>query len=145
MITIQFSRNEKIGSRLIRWFTWSKYSHVDIVIAGNEVIGARFDGVKIRTSKDLDSVRFNVDAPDSVIGEMITQIDKKYDWLALFGFLFRRKWEDENKWICSELVAWAFKESGYPLVRSDVWRITPEDILKSPLLMKIEDNENACA
>ncbi|HEY9704948.1 MAG TPA: hypothetical protein V6C58_21090, partial [Allocoleopsis sp.] len=53
-----------------------------------------------------------------------------YDWKAIFGYLFhkRRKWQDENRWFCSELVAAILLKGGRKLFRSDLSRVTPHQL-----------------
>lgn len=60
------------------------------------------------------------------------QIGKKYDWLGICAFIFRkRNWQNPKKWFCSELVAASFKHSGNIIVNSSASRVTPEDLIKS--------------
>lgn len=40
----------------------------------------------------------------------------------------RRRWQDNDAWFCSELVAWAFEAGGRSLFREHAWRITPRDL-----------------
>lgn len=138
MITLQFSSQNKIGSKLIQWFTWSKYSHVDFVLPDGRLLGARGDGVKIREPYYVDKKLIcTVDAPESVLDYALSQKGKDYDYSALFGFILNRKIEDNSKWFCSELVAWAFRQAGVDLLNySDEYRITPRDLLLSPLVKR---------
>lgn len=138
MITLQFSSQNKIGSKLIQLATWSPYSHVDFVLPGGSLLGARGDGVKIREPYGIYDKcdRFKIDAPNSVIERALTQLGKPYDYSALLGFIFRRNIQDPKSWFCSELVAWAFEKEGYPLLNShNYYRITPRDLMLSPLLV----------
>lgn len=143
MITLQFSTTNHFSSRAIRFLTWSDASHVDFVLPDGTLLGALGDGgVKYHDSKDYTIInRFTVDAPDSVIEFAKTQIGKPYDWPGIFGLVFRnRDWESDDKWFCSELVAWSFKQAGYPLLNETSYRITPRDLLISPLLKPIRKN-----
>lgn len=68
-----------------------------------------------------------------------TQIGAPYDWPGVIGFGLHRDWQDERDWFCSEYVSWAWMKSGLPLLRADhVWRISPRDLLMSPLLERID-------
>ncbi|MBE0471771.1 MAG: hypothetical protein IBX55_19955 [Methyloprofundus sp.] len=141
MIILQFTARRKIGSWLIRQFTWSDYSHVDIVLPDGRLLGARLDGgVSIQPTGDFEKcLRVAVDAPDHVIDIALTQIGKHYDISAIFGIIFRRDWHKPKKWFCSELVAWAFEQAGTPLLRTENFnRVTPRDLLMSPLIKLIE-------
>jgi len=147
MITLQFSTTNQIGSRLIRSMTWSWASHCDIVLPDGNLLGAlaleNGGGVQIHPMRELDHYarveRFIVeDAPESIIDIALMQLGKKYDWEGIFGFLFKkRQWQSDEKWFCSELIAYAFQEAGYPLVRDFSYRITPRDLVSSVLLKPI--------
>jgi uncharacterized protein YycO len=138
VITLQFSYQDKILSRMIRWITWSEYSHVDFVMPNGQLLGARADGVRIRRPEGrYHFIRAEIDAPDSVLDSALSQVGKPYDFTAIIGFLFRRNWQRQDAWYCAELVSWAFCESGVTLLTcSDHHRITPRDILLSPLVRR---------
>lgn len=141
MITLQFSTTKGIGSHVIRWATWSPYSHVDLVLDDGRLLGATSrHGVAIRDPEPTSAcARFRVSAREDVIVAARSQIGRPYDWPGIFGWGFRRNWQEQDSWFCSELIAWAFQQAGQPLLRFDkAWRVTPRDILLSPLLEAIE-------
>jgi uncharacterized protein YycO len=138
VITLQFSTGAGPASWLVRRFTWSPYSHVDLVLPDGRLLGARGDGgVAIREPElFLTVTRFTVDAPECVIDAALEQLGKPYDWSAIAGIVTRRNWQQPDRWFCSELVAWAFESAGRPLLRAQgTHRITPRDLLLSPYLM----------
>ena len=133
-VQIIFTRSHAIGSLLLRTALWSPWSHCAIV-DGEEVIeAAAFGGVRARPLADMlaDATKMAfVTLPGdehAVIAAARSQIGKPYDWAGVLGFGFRRRWQDDDAWFCSELVAWAFAEAGTPLFREHAWRITPRDI-----------------
>ncbi|WP_417545689.1 hypothetical protein [Marinobacter sp.] len=140
MITLQFSTTKGIGSRVIRWATWSPFSHVDLVLGDGRLLGAtaRY-GVTVRDPEPVSALaRFQVAAPAEVLDALNSQIGRPYDWPGIFGWGFRRNWQEQDSWFCSELIAWAFREAGCPLLRFDrSYRITPRDLLLSPMLIPI--------
>lgn len=141
MITVQFSTTKGIGSRVIRWVTWSPFSHVDLVLDDGRLLGATtHHGVAIRNAEPTSAcARFQVSAPVDVIAAAHSQIGRPYDWPGIFGYGFRRNWQEEDSWFCSELIAWAFQEVGFPLLRAErAYRITPRDLLISPLLNRLD-------
>ena len=147
MITLQFSSAKVNSSRLIRFLTWSWASHVDFVLPDGKLLGALAveggGGVQIHELHKPEYYtrveRFEIDAPESVIDFAMTQIGKPYDWAGIFGVIARnRNWEEDDKWFCSELAAWAFQKAGLPLLNEVSYRITPRDLLISPLLKPVE-------
>ena len=143
MITLQFSTTRHISSKAIQFFTWSWASHVDFVLPNGKLFGALATqdggGVRLHDAENYSRIeRFQVDAPESIIDIAMTQAGKPYDWAGIFGLVLReRNWEDDDKWFCSELVAWSFKQGGFPLLNETTSRITPRDLLISPLLKPI--------
>lgn len=136
MITLQFSAQNDIASWAIRRFTWSQYSHVDLVLPDGSLLGARTAaGVSIAPAHPCHrAARFTVDAPDEVLAIAKGQIGKPYDWSGIFGMISRSDWQQPDQWFCSELVAWAFQQAGMPLINAQTHRITPRDLLLSPYL-----------
>ena len=60
-----------------------------------------------------------------------TQADKPYDWGYLLGFLLRRNWQDQDKWVCHELIAWACQEAGHPIIdMTDAHFLTPDHLYR---------------
>lgn len=71
---------------------------------------------------------------DQIIKPILNQLGKKYDILALIGNMFERNWQELDKWFCSELISYGFEKGGKMLIRNKTNRITPGDLLLSPLL-----------
>ena len=129
-----FCRSNTIGGFLLRLFTMSKWNHVALeyngrVIDANTGVGVtecgivEFNGrysktetVKITSVNDNLSWKF-----------AMNQVGKPYDWKAIFAFPFRKNWESENKYFCSELVASALIHGGKSIrIKSN--RVTPRDL-----------------
>ena len=125
-------RSRYLDSWLIRWLTWSPWSHSGILM-GDLVIEAGWPTVRVSTlaevlatHSDYAVVSLPCPDPEIAIGAALSQVGKPYDWRALFGFLFRRDWQERDSWFCSELVAWAAKEGGARWFRADsLNRVTP--------------------
>ena len=133
-----FTRRRHIGSWLIRMFTWSEYSHVDIVLGNGFVLGAVApDGVTIQPywhRIDMASKAVMMDLPVKSIDDAIAyahkQIGKPYDWLGVVGIGLRRNWQEDDKWSCAELVANAASVAGQkPFDDRFMYRITPQHLL----------------
>ena len=134
MATVVFTRRRNIGSLLLRTFLWSEWSHCGILYAGKVVEAAAFKGVRVRPLEEFlaDVSKYEVvefpGASEAIYKAALTQLGKAYDWMGCLGFVARRRWQDTDKWFCSELIAWAFEKAGLPLFRTDYWRITPRDL-----------------
>lgn len=134
-VALLFSTTSSPFSWLIRLLTWSRWSHVSIVDGDTIIQAHALHGVTrtpyaeaIETAKACELVRFKCNNP-AVIAAAASQIGKKYDWTALWGFLFRRDWQEEDSWFCSELVEWSFLKAGEPHFKPDrLRRITPEHL-----------------
>ena len=103
---VLFCTSKLPGAVLIRAVTWSQWSHVALA----HVI-----------------VDLPCDFREFVIEAARSQVGKPYDPTALFGLLMHRDWQEEDRWFCSELVAWAFAQGGSPLFRAEaLHRVTPQ-------------------
>lgn len=133
---LEFSAQDKIGSKLIQLGTWCDYSHVEFVLPSGKLFGARADGVKARNPFPVSKrVRAIIDGPEGVLEYAFSQEGKPYDFTYLLGHALRRDWQEDNAWVCSELVVWSFKQAGLDLLNYEkINRITPRDILLSPYL-----------
>ena len=135
MISVILCRKHALGTMVLRAFLWSRWSHCAIVDGDHVVEAVFWHGVRRRPLADLLAesskwVRIELPArnPKAVLAAARSQIGKPYDWKGVLGIGFRRRWQDEAAWFCSELPAWAFAEAGEPLFRADAYRITPRDI-----------------
>lgn len=134
-VLVIFTRRHHPGSLLLRVALWSSWSHCAIVDGDQVIEAAALGGVRARPLADLvaESSRTAVleipaRDPASVIAAARSQVGKPYDWMGVIGIGVRRRWQDNDRWFCSELIAWAFERSGWPLFRGQPWRITPRDL-----------------
>jgi hypothetical protein len=138
---VLFTKNKSISSKLIRLVTWSPWSHVAIVNETSieslhpetDVIDSTFlgGGVKLRPLKDLleqasEWAFVEVEVSRSrAWAAAVSQVGKPYDWAAIVGIYFHRRWEDTDKWFCNELVEWCLAKAGKARFREDISRLTP--------------------
>lgn len=131
-VWLRFITDPGISSWAIRWFTWSEWSHVDLVLRDGRFLGARIDGgVRIRPHDYITPSVFRyayVEVPDPrrIYGWATSQIGKPYDWRAIAGFLPRANWHNPHAWFCSELVAGAFEQARQPIIDAETSRVTPQ-------------------
>lgn len=60
------------------------------------------------------------------------QVGKPYDFLGLFAFLWRKDYQDDSKWFCSELCSEMCKQAGIGLFNHKIiktWQVTPRMML----------------
>jgi hypothetical protein len=139
-IKLRFSADDGWISRIIRFFTWSKFSHVDYVFTDGSLFSAHPCGVsfKDRNPNEIEEY-FEMEVTDKKVIEkfLFQQINRPYDWKAIFGMPLRRNWQEEDNWFCSELIAAAI-QCDTKLFNEDISRITPRDLYINPLLKKVE-------
>lgn len=145
---VLFCTSSLPGAALIRAVTWSKWSHVALILEDGTAIEAVYPKVRrvpLETVLNSHSKWVIVDIPtdcDKEIEEAaISQIGKPYDITALLGILVHRQWTDLDSWFCSELLAWSFAKGGKLLFREeDIHRITPQNLwmLNYPIIRKSE-------
>jgi hypothetical protein len=154
IITIQFSSSTAWASAIIRKVSHSPFSHVDAVIAdGQSLLGSSDmgpnspcitgnpQGVAVRPHnyQEFDIQRnarleISDDGKTKFYDALYSRLGKPFDCEALLSFLddgIDHDWQQDDKWFCSELIAWALQTAGYwngPL-RVPMSRITPHDLL----------------
>ncbi len=154
-LLFQYSTSTAWTSAVIRRLTHSRFSHVDIVIPGEGLLGVSGVDDSIRDPGGVRLRSFNawpylhppitarVQTTDNVIRKTIewgrSQIAKPFDNAALYHFLrdraglstVGRKWASDDKWFCSEFAIRAPEVGGlfrYPLaIVKDV--VSPQDTL----------------
>lgn len=128
-----FSRNSKVGSKLIAWaashedLELDEYpSHIAVLIDELWVLESTFEsGVRLLPYKAWQEINEQLyRLPSSVCSSKVLKVSEqiwghKYDWkgLAYFGFCYVRhivcgtpfptknKWQSERSYFCTELVA----------------------------------------
>lgn len=129
-----FCRRRNLGSLLLRFATWSSWSHVGIVTPDQTVIeAAAFHGVVERPLDEFIagvsrySVRI-IDVPDeaAAIEWARSQVGKGYDWAGVIGLGLRREWDQPQAWFCSELLEAAAAAGGRRRFVHQARRVTPQ-------------------
>lgn len=140
-VKIQFSTQKCWDSSIIRHVTWDGDSHVDLVLPPDGLLlGARLSGgVQIRvpnyskfTSVNVWAVSMPEENANKIYDAAMSQIGRPYDKMAILNFVLHRKrdWRETQSWICSEFVAWAFEQGGWPLLNPAIPfdHISPRDL-----------------
>lgn len=134
-------------SKLITWQTRGIYSHASIILNNGEIIEAWQIGSGVRVIKSLseghtkntlvDIFDFDHSQEGARLAEKFleAQVGKKYDWRAIARFLTKRRGDNKDKWICSELVFAAVQHAGVDLLsRTEAYEVSPVMLGRSPLL-----------
>ena len=130
-IPVIFAKNSKPISLLIRLWTWSRWSHVGIItqdglsviesVGGKGVIITPLHEFKARYTA-YEECHLPCISETAVYQAIRGEIGKPYDMSAIFGIVFRRDWDKQDAWFCSELVAHASGIFRTKMIK----RITPE-------------------
>jgi len=147
---IALYKGKSIVSRLIRWRTWSEYSHAAWVCEDGTILDAWQKG-GVRHVANI-SVGHKPGTPVEFFTLYLTpmqrgmiecflkrQVGKKYDWHGVLKFISRRKTtaDQQKKWFCSELISAAFNHARRPLlVRIRDEQVSPGLLAISPLLKR---------
>jgi uncharacterized protein YycO len=132
---ILFCKSNTLGGMLIRFFTFSKWSHVAIELGDNVIDSTFSKGVAVSSKESfykrydyIETIEVEVDKELSTTF-LINQIGKPYDWSALIALPLRNSWQNPDAWFCSELVAKTLAMGG-KYFKAKASRITPEDLWK---------------
>lgn len=131
---VLFCTSNLPGAVIIRGVTWSDWSHVALLLDDDSVVEATWPAVQRVPLEEILAKHTHhaiVEFPgdNQVVNAALSQIGKPYDLTALFGILSHRDWQEQDKWFCSELIAWAFDKGGFPLFRKEAMhRVTPQHL-----------------
>ena len=117
-----FTNSKKPAAPLIRFVTWSDFSHVAVMIDEDTIVHADFKGVRIEPVKDLQArsknwmiVEYECDNPQEMIDACLSQVGKPYDFSGLVGIILRDvNIQDDSRWWCSELPMYGSAVAKWP-------------------------------
>jgi len=138
-------------SKAIKFVTRGQYSHTAIMLADDciveawegsnsvRVITSLADGHKLGTPVDIYSVRMGAEQERVFREFVIAQVDKKYDYWGIFGFLRRKDLQRGESWFCSELFAAGCEKAGVTLLKNvRPSQVSPSMVTRSPITQLIE-------
>jgi uncharacterized protein YycO len=152
-----FTTSGSIFSQAVRFRTWARYSHVQLITLCAEVDGERMidvvsadvDAVKCRAVREgewsdyaiLSCPEMTIRERSDVVKFCFSKIGAGYDFLGLADFLFNADLQAEDRFFCSELVYLAYEAAGRPLLkRIDHAFVSPMHLYISPILAVIESS-----
>lgn len=109
---VVLSRSPTLPSYAIRLHNWSHWHHGGVVV-NDDVYEARAKEGVIKTPLKEYLARYStnkfIEIPHKgdYQERLRNQLGKGYDWGAIFQFIFRQDWDNEDKWFCFELIAYA--------------------------------------
>lgn len=148
-IEIKLSYSGSLPGDFIRWFTDSRFSHVDIVIPEREIssdfsfgrlIGSRpMQGVimhdKTYPLEEHYVLSVNAKQYDRFWDFIKSQMASYYDWPGVitypFAKWFGREWHNPDWWFCSELIAAGLQEAGIKVKYKSPHSVSPGDLTKT--------------
>lgn len=144
MMILVFETGPTIKGKVVQVFTWSKYSHVDVLTEQNTTLSAYPDGgVDERPYVPLASnVLCKIETTPEQLAQihkyMRDRIGKPYDWGGVFGVFFKQtRWQDHDKWFCSELIAAALQSAGIQLFKKPDFRVVPKHLARHPRVIPL--------
>lgn len=147
VIRIRLIRDPGIISAAICWWTWGRWSHVEID-NGTGWLGARINGgVQVRSynyctpvAEEIRTLSVTADQNQMFFQFARGEIGKPYDWLAIVGIILRLPLaRSPYRWFCSEYVQACCVAAGVPALDSrSTYRVTPRDIGLSPILQPLK-------
>jgi hypothetical protein len=145
---LAFCRGRGFLSALVRWQTWSKYSHVAIVTHEGVFESIPFRGVRRREFwPDISGIDFySVETRTiPVLTFLNLQLGKTYDYFGVLRFLPRwRKNDRGSSWFCSELAFEAARLGGVYLLRGiPPEKVSPGVLALSPHLTPLRPDQVA--
>ena len=126
------------------------YSHCELVFDNNRIIydysdascfgisgrenKSRFKNINLLNGNwDIYEILFEYNEKE-ILKECQNYLNKKYDyWGILFGWIIPTKWQDDNKWWCSELTG--------KLIKLEKFRISPNKLSRIPGIQKWQSYE----
>ena len=128
MIKLAFYKGKgDFFDKLIRIWTNSPYSHVEIIINGIWYSASPRDG-RVRAKKidpnpsHWDFIEIPSKNAENMVKFIESQLGKKYDWLGiLLSQIIPLGEENPNRWFCSEICSAAVKKGGKKLKNHPQW------------------------
>ena len=124
-----------IYSRVVRWWTKSDYSHVELVLSTGRAWSSSFEDGGVRSKLiDFDPARWDlVDLPPALERAAVVWFEAHlgagYDLVGNLQFVVSPIPHSRRRWFCSEAVAAAL---GIP----DPWRYSPGTLASALTLLK---------
>ena len=142
----ELKENSPYYSKLICWYTNSKFYHVEVILKDIWISSQEGEGVHVAPLKPLNNKWCYVDLGEAVLSKreyvdvmnwINEQVDKKYDWTGIvFSQFLPASIHHSNKWFCSEISCRLLQLLKYEQVQGiQPETLSPGDLAK---LFKVE-------
>jgi hypothetical protein len=135
-VYLAYSNSHTILSPIIRAIEDSEYSHIAIFITPGEPTDDSMliestisrNGVNISTLRafkerssgwKITRLHFQIDDFDKLRYFALLEEGKKYDLTGVIGLGFKRDWQENDRWWCTELVAYILLSLGFKVTESN--------------------------
>jgi len=126
-VTIAFEQEYEhttIYGKLIKWWTKSNFYHTEVIIGNNWISSRINEGVHVKPLKPLKDKYLYKKLPPIELTDrqynnlhtwLLEQENKDYDLLGIiWSQVFPFRYDDKNKWFCSEIVTKILQICGVP-------------------------------
>jgi hypothetical protein len=140
LIHLQFTAENTVGDRILRFMTRSRFSHVRVrmgesIFEARPVLGVTVSSRNAAIPATLEEFSFEVSEAqwDLGLSWLQAQVGKPYDYFGvLAGLMLQRNWQDDRAWYCAELAAELSVQIGSPLLNfSFAAGVSAQDLLLS--------------
>jgi len=112
----------RLFDKLVRWFTRSKYSHVELCFTEDLAFSA--DAWQTKRTRFIkanfnpahwDYRDFVVNLPQwqQMYDAAVVINNRPYDYLGILSFVTRSSRQDQDKWFCSEVACYLLQHAGF--------------------------------
>lgn len=148
-LVYRFASRRNVTGTLIRWYTWSAWSHTEFLLPGG-LFGARMGtGVgyaPLGYDRDIliDEWYGHLPMTDDqyalALAFLLAQEGKGYDIRGDLGFAFREDWVTPDAWFCSRLGYAVPAKAGVNLLRLDRdFKVSPSDLYRCQMILPGRD------
>ncbi len=130
-------------SKLIRLVSNTKVTHAAIMVGDKVLMESWWNGVRLRRLKEKESDYYllrhsslTYEEKKKIASFVINSVKTRYDYKLFLGiglnkiFGINTKWDNKDKYICTELVVKAYRSIGIELIPEDK-ELLPEKLLGS--------------
>ena len=134
-VGFHFHRSNTIGSRIVRWWTGTRYSHVSVEVKGRFYHATWSGGIYAEDFPDEDiSVSERLPLSESESDDLFTllegELGKEYDKPSIIGQILKLEIGSNKRWYCSEMALRALSLI-YPYPRHNRRFVNPYEVYLS--------------